>query len=87
MRVDPDEADACPTLRDGPGVAGAQELVELLRAEPLTGLLQLARHGLAVEGALRGAKDADGGGPAGPRRQVCQGEGLAGIRVVRVVDQ
>src|SRR5262249_24093835 len=46
-------------LLDGPGVAGAKQLVQLLRADARAGGLELARERLGEDRPLDRAKDAD----------------------------
>src|SRR5215210_702061 len=74
------------TLRDRPGIAGAQERVERLGTELVARALQLVRHRLREDRPLDGAKHSDRGGAGGTRGELSELEGLARIRVSRIVD-
>src|SRR5262249_55049009 len=57
-------------LLDGPGVAGAKQLVQLLRADARAGGLELARERLGEDRPLDRAEDADRRGAIGPVAQM-----------------
>ena len=73
--------------RDGPGVAGVEERLEVALAPLLARRLELLAHEVVVDRLLEGAEDSERHGavrlPGDPR----QGEGEARLAVVRVVDE
>src|SRR5207248_5751626 len=75
------------TLLDGPGVARAQQRIELVGAGTRAGGAELLARRFAVDGPLDVMEDPDRGRLAGALGDLREREGEAGVGVVGVVHQ